>query len=114
MIEVPPDRFEQLVADALDSIPPQLGRLMDNVWVRVAARGAPGLLGVYEGVPLTRRDAGYSGMVMPDRITVFRLPICAMCDTEAEVVSQVRTTVVHEVAHHFGLDDSRLRQLGWG
>ena len=112
MIEVPPDRFEELVADALDGIPPQLGALMDNVWVQVDDRSAPGLLGLYEGVPLTDRQA-YGGMVMPDKITIFRLSICRVCDSEEEVVEQVRTTVVHEVAHHFGIDDHRLAQLGW-
>jgi predicted Zn-dependent protease with MMP-like domain len=113
MIEVPPDRFEELVADALDGIPPRLGAVMDNVWVQVSDRASPGLLGLYEGVPLTARE-GYGGMVMPDRITIFRRSICAVCDTEEEVVDQVRTTVVHEVAHHFGIDDHRLSELGWG
>jgi predicted Zn-dependent protease with MMP-like domain len=114
VIDVAPERFEKLVAEALDSIPPELGKLMDNVWVQVQDRSRPGLLGLYEGVPLTRRDAAYAGMVMPDRITIFRRTICAACDTEEEVVQQVRTTVVHEVAHHFGIDDDRLRELGWG
>jgi predicted Zn-dependent protease with MMP-like domain len=114
LIDVPPDRFEELVADALDSIPPELGRLMDNVWVQVEDRARPGLFGLYEGVPLTARDAAYSGMVMPDRITIFRRTICAVASSEDEVVDQVRTTVVHEVAHHFGIDDDRLRELGWG
>jgi len=114
LIEVTPERFEELVADALDSIPPELGKLMDNVWVRVAEQRNPNLLGLYEGVPLTRRDAGYGGMIMPDRITVYRRPICALCHTEEQVVDQVRTTVVHEVAHHFGIDDARLVELGWG
>ncbi|MFN2606347.1 MAG: metallopeptidase family protein [Acidimicrobiales bacterium] len=113
MMDVPADRFEHLVADALDSIPPELGRLMDNVWVQVDEQRRPGLLGLYEGVPLTRRDSGYGGMVMPDRITIFRRPICAMCHSEAQIVAQVRTTVVHEVAHHFGIDDARLAELGW-
>ncbi len=112
MIEVAPDRFEELVADALDGIPPQLGALMDNVWVEVDHRSASGLLGLYEGIPLTQREA-YGGMAMPDRITIFRRSICRVCDTEEEVVEQVRTTVVHEVAHHFGIDDHRLAELGW-
>ena len=112
MIEVQRDRFEELVADALDGIPTQLGALMDNVWVRVADRSVPGLLGLYEGVPLTERDT-YGGFAMPDRITIYRLPICAVCSSEEEVVDQVRTTVVHEVAHHFGIDDRRLAELGW-
>ncbi len=113
MIEVTPARFEELVADALDSIPPALGKMMDNVWVQVEDQRRPNLLGLYEGVPLTRRDAGYAGMVMPDRITIFRRTICAICATEDQVVAQVRTTVVHEVAHHFGIDDDRLAELGW-
>ena len=62
---------------------------------------------------MTARDAGYAGMVMPDRITIYRLPICAMCASEDDVVHQVRVTVVHEVAHHFGIDDNRLAELGW-
>ncbi|MEN3314821.1 MAG: hypothetical protein V7605_1055 [Acidimicrobiaceae bacterium] len=113
MIDVAPARFEQLVADALDSIPPALGAMMDNVWVRVEEQARPNLLGLYEGVPLTRRDAGYAGMVMPDRITIFRGPICRICASEEQVVAQVRQTVVHEVAHHFGIDDDRLVELGW-
>ncbi len=113
MIEVTPDRFEELVADALDSIPPALGAMMDNVWVRVQDQARPNLLGLYEGVPLTRRDAGYAGMVMPDRITIYRRPICRICASEDQVVAQVRQTVVHEVAHHFGIGDDRLTELGW-
>ena len=107
-------RFEELVGDALDAIPPELGRLMDNVAVLVK-EGSPGsrLLGRYDGIPLTERDAGYEGMVVPDRITIFRQPILAACRDEAEVVEQVRITMVHEVAHHFGIDDDRLHELGW-
>ncbi|MDP1821404.1 MAG: metallopeptidase family protein [Acidimicrobiales bacterium] len=114
MIEVPLARFEELVADALDGIPPELGRLMDNVAI-VVKDGSPrsSLLGRYDGIPLTERSQGYDGMVLPDRITVFRLPILAMCSDEAEVVEQVKVTVVHEVAHHFGIDDDRLDELGW-
>ena len=107
------ERFEELVADALDEIPEELGRLMDNVWVTVEdVPDRPGLLGLYDGVPLTARDA-YGGMVMPDRITLYRLPICAMARTEHDVVQAVRDTVIHEVAHHFGIDDDRLDELGW-
>ena len=114
MTDVPPERFAELVAEALDGIPPELGELMDNVVVTVDDWSPPrGLLGFYEGVPLTARGQ-YGGMVMPDRITIFRRAICAMCVTEAQVVEQVRITVVHEVAHHFGIDDDRLRELGWG
>lgn len=115
MVDVPADRFEELVADALDEIPDELWRMMDNVAV-VVKEGSPGsnLLGLYDGVPLTRRGRGYGeAMVMPDRITIFRQPILAICDDEAEVVRQVRVTVIHEVAHHFGIDDARLHELGW-
>lgn len=114
MVDVPVERFEDLVAEALDGIPPDLGRLMDNVAVFVQ-EGSPGsgLLGLYQGIPLTKRDRGYEGMVLPDRITIFRLPILARCRTEADVIRQVRVTVIHEVGHHFGIDDARLRELGW-
>ena len=114
VISVAPERFEEMVADALDSLPADLGRLMRNVAVTVQhAPGPPGLLGLYQGVPLTSRTAsGYAG-VLPDRITVYRQAICAICATEAEVIEQVRRTVVHEVAHHFGIGDERLRELGW-
>jgi len=117
VIEVSRDRFEDLVGTALDGIPDELGRLMDNVAV-VVKDGTPRgrLLGRYVGVPLTERGAWYGsgGLTMPDRITIFRLPICAMCDSEDDVVEQVKVTVVHEVAHHFGIGDRRLHQLGWG
>ena len=113
MIEVAPDRFEEMVAGALDGLPEELGRLMSNVAVMVQHEpGPPGLLGLYEGIPLTSRTTGYAG-VLPDRITIYRLAICAICNTEDEVVDQVRRTVVHEVGHHFGIDDARLTELGW-
>jgi predicted Zn-dependent protease with MMP-like domain len=113
VVHVDEARFEALVAEALDSIPEDLGARMDNVVVQIrdAARDR-NLLGLYQGVPLTRRET-YGGLAMPDRITIYRLPICARCRTEAEVVEQVRITVIHEVAHHFGIDDDRLDELGW-
>ncbi|MDP8937528.1 MAG: metallopeptidase family protein [Actinomycetota bacterium] len=111
MIDVPRDRFEELVADALDSIPEALGQRMENVWVVVEEDSFEGLLGLYDGVPLTDR-LDYAG-VMPDRITIYRRAICQMSETEEEVVEAVRTTVVHEVAHHFGISDERLDELGW-
>ncbi len=114
MVVVADARFEELVAEALDGLPAELGRAMDNVSVFVEEQSRRGnLLGLYEGIPLTKRYSGYSGMVMPDRITIFRQPICAACQTEDGVVQQVRRTVVHEIAHHFGIDDARLTQLGW-
>ena len=113
VIEVEPDRFEEMVAAALDGLPDGLGQLMRNVAVTVEHNpGPPGLLGLYQGIPLTSRTTHYSG-VLPDRITIYRLEICAICRTEQEVAEQVRRTVIHEVAHHFGIDDARLRELGW-
>ena len=74
--------------------------------------GPPGLLGLYQGIPLTSRTSQYAG-VLPDRITIYRQAICAICRTEQEVADQVRRTVIHEIAHHFGIDDHRLSELGW-
>jgi len=113
MISVDPGRFEDMVVTALDSLPPELGRLMRNVAVTVEHdAGRPGLLGLYQGVPLTSRGTWYAG-VLPDRIIIYRRAICAICNTEDEVVEQVRRTVIHEVAHHFGIGDERLAELGW-
>jgi len=113
VVEVAPGRFEEMVEAALDGLPPELGRLMSNVAVTVQHEpGPPGLLGLYQGIPLTRRTSGYAG-VLPDRITIYRQAICAACGSEEEVVTQVRRTVIHEVGHHFGISDARLRDLGW-
>ncbi|HEU5266419.1 MAG TPA: metallopeptidase family protein [Jatrophihabitans sp.] len=112
MIEIGPARFEQMVSEALDTVPAPLARMMRNVVVVVEDGADPNLLGLYEGIPLTERLSDYSA-VLPDRITIYRLATCAVCDTEEEVVDEVRTTVVHEIAHHFGIDDARLHELGW-
>jgi predicted Zn-dependent protease with MMP-like domain len=113
VIEVEPERFEEMVTAALDGLPAEFGKLMSNVAVTVEHRpGPPGLLGLYRGVPLTGRTTGYAG-VLPDRITIYRQAICAICQTEQEVADQVRRTVIHEVGHYFGIDDRRLRELGW-
>lgn len=113
--------FEDLVADALDGIPEDLGRAMENVAVCVAdwpspaqMRGVRGtLLGLYEGVSLTRRSPlSYVG-AMPDRITIFEGPIRRLARDDTHLVDLVRTTVIHEVAHHFGISDERLAELGW-
>ena len=113
VIEVEPERFEEMVVAALDGLPEQLGAMMRNVAVTVEHGPGPrGLLGLYQGVPLTGRTTQYAG-VLPDRITIYRLAICAICDIEEEVADQVRRTVIHEVAHHFGIDDERLHELGW-
>lgn len=114
MIEIPSDRFEALVIDAIDEIPPQLSTLIDNVVFLIEDEGeSPDLLGLYDGIPLTERS-DYGLGELPDRIFIYRRPICAICQTEADVVHEVITTVVHEVAHHFGIDDDRLHDLGWG
>jgi predicted Zn-dependent protease with MMP-like domain len=108
------EEFEQLVSDALEGIPSRLRRHMENVAVVVDDTSPPGsLLGLYEGIPLTRRANHYTAAV-PDRITIYMATICHSCRTPAEVVETVRKTVVHEVGHHFGIDDRRLRELGWG
>jgi predicted Zn-dependent protease with MMP-like domain len=113
MIDISPRRFEEMVSAALDGLPPGILRLLQNVGVVVEdTSGDQQLLGLYEGIPLTERLSDYSA-VLPDRITIFRLPICAICDTEQDVIDEVRTTVVHEIGHHFGIDDERLHELGW-
>ncbi len=113
VIDIDPERFEEMVERALDSLPAELGALMANVAVTVEhGAGPPGLLGLYQGIPLTERTTGYAG-VLPDRITIYRREICRICWSEAEVAEQVRATVIHEVAHHFGIGDDRLAELGW-
>lgn len=108
-----PERFEEMVATALDGLPEDLGKLMRNVAVTVEHGPGPrGLLGLYQGVPLTSRTTQYAG-VLPDRIIIYRRAICAICNTEDEVTEEVRRTVVHEVGHHFGISDERLHELGW-
>ncbi len=117
MLDIPGPRFEDLVARALDEVPVELARLVDNVVVIVADEPPPDdpdLLGLYEGIPLTERGpTSYAG-VLPDRITIYRGPTLRMCRSEDEVVAEVRITVVHEIAHHFGIDDDRLHELGYG
>ena len=107
------------MADALDAIPDELAAAMDNVVVIVEDRPSAELaaehgelLGIYEGTALTERSV-FDTMTLPDRIVLFREPLCAICDTEEELVEEVLVTVVHEVAHHFGIDDERLEELGW-
>jgi predicted Zn-dependent protease with MMP-like domain len=115
VIEVSSEEFEDLVGQALDTLPPELARLMDNVVVFVEEQkpGRPRLLGLYEGVPLTNRGHYYAGH-LPDRITIFRKPIQRSCRTREQIVEQVRITVVHEIAHHFGIEEARLHELGYG
>lgn len=110
------ERFEELVSEALDQVPTELMKLLSNVVVLVeddSPPGEPDLLGLYEGHALTERGWDYS-MVLPDRITIYRNPTLRVCDSEDDVVEEVAITVVHEIAHHFGIPDDRLHDLGWG
>jgi predicted Zn-dependent protease with MMP-like domain len=116
VLHITSDEFDDLVSRGLDSVPSELMDMLDNVVVLVEAEppaDEPHLLGLYEGVPLTDRGANQGGM-LPDRITIFRGPIVRQCVTHDEVVDEVRVTVIHELAHHFGIDDDRLDELGWG
>jgi predicted Zn-dependent protease with MMP-like domain len=108
-------RFEELVSDALDQVPPTFADAMDNVVVLVEEYNAeePSILGLYHGIALTERMSDYGG-VLPDRISIYRAPLLSMCDTEEQVVEEVLVTVMHELGHHFGIDDRRLHELGWG
>lgn len=115
MVEMSEDRFAELVEAAFARVPAELTALLDNVVLFIeddAPPEDPHLLGLYDGVALTERDTAYGG-VLPDRITVFRRPTLAICDTEDDVVEEVGITVVHEIAHHFGIDDDRLHELGY-
>jgi predicted Zn-dependent protease with MMP-like domain len=109
------EEFELLVADALDQIPAELAAMIDNCVILVEDFPPPDdplLLGLYEGIPLTERGEYYAGN-LPDRILIFREPILAICDTVEDAVEEVHITVVHEIAHHFGIDDDRLHELGY-
>ena len=107
--------FEALVEEALDEIPDEIARLVRNVVVLVEddpPADDPDLLGLYDGVSLPERGTDHTGL--PDRITIFRRPLLRMCADADELVREVRITVVHEIAHHFGIDDDRLHDLGYG
>ncbi|WP_300345574.1 metallopeptidase family protein [Nesterenkonia sp.] len=114
------EEFDAAVAAALEQIPERLAAQIDNVAVFVEDRYEPepwedpqtSLLGLYEGIPLTERGA--EPWAMPDRITLYKEPILEICSTREEVVEQITVTVVHEVAHFFGIDDTTLHRLGWG
>jgi predicted Zn-dependent protease with MMP-like domain len=114
--------FEAAVGDALLLIPDKAARAMDNVAIFIEDDYTPQpgdapdtvLLGLYEGVPLTERDSWWDAGSLPDRITIFRQPILDICTSRQEVIDEVAITVIHEIAHHFGIGDDRLHELGWG
>jgi predicted Zn-dependent protease with MMP-like domain len=110
------EQFDNAVGDALDSVPSELMALLDNVVFLVESEPPtddPELLGLYEGTPLTERGDGWAGS-LPDRITLFRGPLIRMCADRAELLDEIAVTVVHEIAHHFGIEEARLHALGWG
>jgi len=113
-VRMDPQRFDELVSEALDLLPRELTAAMDNVVVLVADRHPEDaeLLGLYEGVSLTERDSDYAGS-LPDAITIYREALLDSCESAEEVVEEVAITVIHEIAHHFGIDDDRLEELGW-
>jgi predicted Zn-dependent protease with MMP-like domain len=124
MFRLSPKRFEQLVAEALEEIPEPFASHLDNVHIvveeepsledlsRADVESGNTLYGLYQGVPQTARGAGYT-FTLPDKITIYRGPILRACADEDEVYDQVAETVVHEIAHHFGISDERLEELGW-
>ncbi|MFV0426737.1 MAG: metallopeptidase family protein [Beutenbergiaceae bacterium] len=118
MVEMTPEEFERAVIDGLDLIPDELAAHIDNVVVLVedqapAEAADPDLLGLYEGTPLTERDQWWAAGSLPDRITIYRNPILRLCSDRQQVAQEVAVTVIHEIAHHFGIDDERLHELGW-
>jgi predicted Zn-dependent protease with MMP-like domain len=118
-------RFEEIVAEALDELPDEIGEALSNVYVVVEQwpsvetlremnmRSRHELLALYQGIPLTKRNTNYGGAVLPDRITIFQGPIQAMCDSLPELIVEIKRAVVHEMAHHFGIGEQRLRELGY-
>lgn len=125
-VHLPDADFEDAVGDALDRLPPDLAEAMDNVVILVQDEpepdmlrredydelGRPTLLGLHDGVPLTERDTSWS-LVLPDRIFIFKGPLERWCTSREELVEEITVTVIHEIAHHFGIDDDRLHELGW-
>ena len=116
MLKLTTEEFDAAVGDALDAVPADLLDLMNNVVFLVEDEPPlddPELLGLYDGTPLTERYEGWAAGSLPDRITIFRGPTLRLCETRQEVLDEVTVTVVHEIAHHFGIDDARLHELGW-
>lgn len=110
------DAFEELVADELDALPDEMVQGLENIVFVTEDRPEDGslrLLGEYQGVALTHRDQ-YGFGELPDRIVLFREPLLSIVDDEEELRDQVHVTLVHEIAHYFGIDDEHLHELGWG
>ncbi len=117
------ERFEELVAAALEGLPPAFAERLENIAVTVQdwptrdqlaetkIRRRENLLGLYEGIPLPKRGRSYT-MVLPDKITIFQRPIEMHCRSDAKIIQQIQDTVRHEIAHYFGISDTRLRELG--
>lgn len=117
MRDVDRETFERLVGDALDEVPEELMGMLDNVVFLVEDEPPaddPDLLGVYDGLALTERDSGWGLGNLPDRIVLFRGPLTRMCEDLDDLRDEIAVTVVHEIAHHFGIDDQALHELGWG
>jgi len=113
MDPVSEERFYELVDDACDLVPDELWDRLDNVAIVVEDEHPddPELLGLYEGTPQTAR--GDEAWRLPDRIAIYRLPLCALCADDEELIDEVAVTVVHEIAHHLGIEEDRLHELGW-
>ena len=114
-LQLDADAFETLVTDELDRLPDEMVDGLDNVVFVVEDRpedGSLDLLGLYDGVALTERDA-YGFGEMPDRIILYREPLLAICANEDELRDEIHVTLVHEIAHYYGIDDDRLHELGW-
>jgi predicted Zn-dependent protease with MMP-like domain len=107
-------RFEEIVRAALDSLPAQLASALDNVAVVIEDENPvdPDLFGLYHGIPLPERGSGYSG-ALPDVISIYRLPLEDEFEDPAELEDEIRITVLHELAHYFGIDEDRLAELGY-
>lgn len=115
MVDVTPERFEELVDAGLQRIPEELIRNVNNVAIVTEDynEDSPEILGLYEGIALTERTSEYTS-ALPDKISIYRLALADFCDSEEDLIEQVAITVIHELGHHFGIDDDRLHELGWG
>ncbi len=109
------DEFTRHAESALADLGPEIQAMMENVVIVVEDRNdeEPDILGLYEGLPLTERD-GYGLLDLPDKISIYRLPLCEMATDRDDLISEIRITVIHEIAHHFGIDDDQLHEMGWG